>query len=277
MIESVDRTDEIKHPAIRGALEFMRLESPRFAFHHDADLPAQSGLGSSAAFTVGFLKGLYAQLGIHVTKKRLALDAISVDQDYAGDVCGVQDQIASAYGGINHMTFGPGQRDCFNVQPLLIDERFWLPRFMLFYTRQQRRSGDIEKAKQARDQSLILRSQGELVEPCLKALYDCDDHALAELVSQSWELKREMAPEVRTSELDEAIERAYGAGALGVKACGAGAGGSIFLIVDPEARSFVREALSDLVYIPIKIDHHGSQIVYHEQDELAEEMEQAVG
>lgn len=262
-VEEVNALAEIVHPAIRGCLRFLGQEDPHLGMHHDADLPAQSGLGSSAAFTVGLLRALYALAGYRPTARELTNDAITVDQDYAGDVCGVQDQIAVARGGLNLLQFGPGDRYSYAVEPLTVD----LPRLhdhlSLFYVNSQtRRSSDIEASKTTQDNTKLLLEQAALVDPCLQALRSGDMRLLGRVVSRSWALKRQMAPGVSNDRLDGYVSRAMAAGAYGVKLCGAGGGGSILVVAPPKNRQAVVEALSDIVHVPFKIEGSGSQVIY---------------
>src|SRR5262249_59449061 len=46
-IETCTTVDEISHPAVREALRFLRIDRG-VELHHDGDLPARSGMGSSS-------------------------------------------------------------------------------------------------------------------------------------------------------------------------------------------------------------------------------------
>lgn len=274
-VEDVNITDEIAHPAIKACLQYFNIKQPRFAFHHDADVPAQSGLGSSAAFTVGLLKALYSLQGRLVTARQLALDAIRVDQDYAHDVCGIQDQCASAFGGLNLIRFHAQKvsqndtlrsdiRENFTVEPLAVDLHNLANHLMLFYTGQQRTAADVERAKLKQDNTKLLLEQASLTDPCLQALQAGDMALLGRVLSRSWQLKRAMAAEVSNPAIDGYIERALNAGALGAKLCGAGSGGSLLVCAHPAVQPAIRVALADLVYIPFRIDTQGSQLIYYD-------------
>ena len=76
-VETVKNISEIQHPSVRKTLRFMNWDRG-VEIHHDADLPARTGLGSSSAFTVCLLNALYALKGKIVTKRQLALDAIHI-------------------------------------------------------------------------------------------------------------------------------------------------------------------------------------------------------
>ena len=79
-IESIDDIKEIKHPAVREVLKYYN-STKGLEIHHDGDLPARTGLGSSSAFTVGMLHSLYALNGIMPTKNKLALEAINLERN----------------------------------------------------------------------------------------------------------------------------------------------------------------------------------------------------
>src|SRR3989339_2075583 len=98
--EQVNKIGEIIHPAVRETFKFMNINEG-LEIHHDGDLPARSGIGSSSSFTVGLLHVLYALKGKMITKKRLALEAIYIEQEMIKEHVGSQDQIAVAFGGFN--------------------------------------------------------------------------------------------------------------------------------------------------------------------------------
>ena len=99
-IEDCQRVAEIQHPVVREVLGMLRFERG-LEIHHDGDLPARSGMGSSSAFTVGFLHALYALLGRLTSQNQLAAEAIHVEQDLIGETVGAQDQVFAAFGGFN--------------------------------------------------------------------------------------------------------------------------------------------------------------------------------
>jgi D-glycero-alpha-D-manno-heptose-7-phosphate kinase len=133
-IENVTRIKDIIHPSVRACLQFMKIKDG-VEIHHDGDLPARSGIGSSSAFTVGLLKALYALKGGMVSPAQLTLDAIHVEHDMLRENVGAQDQVIAAHGGCNVIKFG--DKAHLQVSPLtLCDERLaeLQDRLMLFYT-----------------------------------------------------------------------------------------------------------------------------------------------
>lgn len=85
---------------------------------YNADLPARSGLGSSSSFSVGLLYALNALKGRMSSKKELADEAIRIEQEVMTEAVGSQDQIWTAYGGLNRINFN--KDDSYEVSPLIL-------------------------------------------------------------------------------------------------------------------------------------------------------------
>src|SRR5215471_9693646 len=103
-VENVACNNAIEHPSVRGCLQFLGIDEG-VEIHHVADLPARTGLGTSSAFTVGLLLGLYALQDRMRDKQALAADAIHVEQELLQEAVGAQDQVSAAYGGFNRIDF----------------------------------------------------------------------------------------------------------------------------------------------------------------------------
>ena len=101
-IETVSSISEILHPAVREGLRFLGFDdSVGLEIHHQGDLPARSGIGSSSSFTVGLIKALTALRGQMISKYDLARSAIELKQNVLKENVGSQDQVAAAYGGFD--------------------------------------------------------------------------------------------------------------------------------------------------------------------------------
>ena len=107
-VEMIKNIDEIQHPAVR---EGIRKFCPDLALeiHHDGDLPARSGVGSSSAFAVGLINSLSLLQNLELSSEDLANQAIILEQEILNENVGSQDQIACALGGLNYIKFGGEQ------------------------------------------------------------------------------------------------------------------------------------------------------------------------
>ena len=107
-IETVSAISEIQHPVVRAVLDHHGLDQP-LDISILADLPARSGLGSSSAFTVGFLNLVGTLRHQTMTKLDLARSAVYIERDVLGENVGVQDQYHAAFGGLNRFDFETGR------------------------------------------------------------------------------------------------------------------------------------------------------------------------
>jgi D-glycero-alpha-D-manno-heptose-7-phosphate kinase len=271
-IELVQQISEIKHPAVRGILADLNVQEG-LEIHADADLPARSGLGSSSSFTVGLLHALYALDGKMVSKRDLATQAIRMEQEVLKENVGSQDQLWAAYGGFNRIDFRCD--GSFAVAPIMLppqrrDE--FTRSIMLFFTGFTRFASDFaeEKIKNMNSRKSQLRTIRSMVDSAIDMLIDPKTpvRELGDLLHESWRLKRELADNVSNAQIDEIYEAGREAGASGGKLLGAGGGGFMLFLVDPEKREQVRERLKNLIHVSVGFDTDGSKIVLYQPDGL---------
>lgn len=270
--EETQTIDQIQHPSVKACLKFMQFDRGVDIVHH-ADLPARSGLGSSSTFTVGLMHALYALKHEMPSKRQLAIDAINIEQKVIGENVGSQDQTAAAFGGLNRIEFG-GPTEI-QIKPyILAPERFeqMQQHMMLFFTGFARTASEIakEQIQNIEKKSVDLRDMVALVDEAEKALVD-KHNGLADfgrLLHEQWQIKRGMSSQITNSDIDRIYETGIKAGALGGKLLGAGGGGFMMFFAPPERQPAIRSALGKLLYVPVRFDHLGSQIIYFSKDNL---------
>lgn len=266
--EETQTVNEIVHPSVRECLKFMGVEKG-LEIVHSGDIPALSGIGSSSSFTVGLLNALYALRGEVVTKRRLAFDAIHIEQNMIGEPVGSQDQTAAAFGGFNHIEFG-GRKDGVFVQtiPMEGEKLDYLQNCLLFYfTGFPRYASTVskEQIKQTPKKIKELHQMKEMVDEAINILNGPAGQIgnFGKLLHESWMIKRGLTSLISTDIIDEIYQSAIGAGALGGKLCGAGGGGFMLLYVPPENQAKVKEKLKDLLLVPIRFENLGSHLVFY--------------
>lgn len=269
--EETKNVSEIKHPSVRESLKFLNIDKG-IEMVHTSDIPAQSGIGSSSAFTVGFLNALYALKGKIVSKRQLAREAIHIEQNLIKENVGSQDQVAAAFGGFNKIEFG-GEKE-FYVYPITLSAEkidLFQNHLMLFFTGFSRNASDIagEQIKQTSNKKKELKIMKEMVEEAINILNgDSDDiSAFGKLLHESWKIKSSLTRLISTNEVDNIYENARSAGAIGGKLIGAGGGGFMLLFVPPALQPSVRERLKKLLFVPFRFETLGTQtILYSTQD-----------
>jgi D-glycero-alpha-D-manno-heptose-7-phosphate kinase len=281
-IENCSSVDEIKHPAVREVLRMLAIDRG-VEIHHDGDLPARSGMGSSSAFTVGLIHALRSLTGHMPTKHDLALGAIEIEQERLRENVGSQDQVAAAYGGLNTIAFEPN--GAFSVRPVTLRrERVeeLNAHLMLFFTGIQRNATSVAAAYEADTpaRESAMRTVRGMVDEALGLLASPGDLApLGKLMHEAWLLKRGLGKHVTSPAIDAMYEAARKAGAHGGKLTGAGGGGFLLCVAPPERRAHIRRALDHLIYVPFELEYSGSQIIFYgrEQDYPVEEEERKSG
>lgn len=262
-IEKVNSVDEIQHPAIRNAMKWLSLE--KICLNYDADLPAKTGLGTSSAFSVGMLNALYCMQGIEKSKRELADGAIYLERTLCNEDGGIQDQIASSFGGFNRIDFS---KNGYTVTPVEFAQgrkEKLNDNLMMFFTGLSRFSFDIQKTTKkllGKNTERLLRML-EMVDEAEDILTNearsLDDFGL--LLNETWLQKREISSEISTDYIDIAYKKAVEAGALGGKLLGAGGGGCLLFYVTENNRERVRNALEDMHEIVFGFENEGTKII----------------
>jgi len=264
--EIVSRVEDIQHELVREALYMTGVRSG-VEITTLADIPsAGSGLGASSAVTVGLLHALFAYRGRQVTAQELAERACTIEIDRCHKPIGKQDQYAAAYGGICDLRFGPGDRvdvEQINLSPQM--RRLMSNELLLFYTGITR-SADVilgEQSANTTDRLPQLAQLRDLAGEAADGLRAGDIEAVGVAMNKSWEAKRTLASGISNSQIDHAVEDALAAGATGAKVTGAGGGGFLLVVCPLERQRAVRDALSQMRELPIRVDPSGSRVVFN--------------
>lgn len=264
--DTYENPDDIPDPLLKQA--FRRTGVRKGVYLLSAsDIPTGGvGLGSSSAFLVGALNGLYRYQGIGKIPGKLAKEACEIEADDLGLASGKQDAYTSAYGGLNYIEVYPnGTTKVFTICP---PERVWNhlnSHFLLFFTGVQRRSHTVlsQVEKNKANNVDVLCEIKKLVKPFRKSLETPGDR-IGELLHEYWQLKCETASEISNSYFNEIYEKARDAGAIGGKILGAGGGGFFMFYARPEKHNAIRKALTDLQEFPLSFSQEGSRPIYEQ-------------
>jgi D-glycero-alpha-D-manno-heptose-7-phosphate kinase len=186
---------------------------------------------------------------------------------------GLQDQIAAAFGGFNHVVFG---RDgTYEVRPMILPrERLadLQSHLLLVFTGLSRLAPEVAQtvidnlprktAELSALQAMVPRAIDVLTSP------STDIVEFGRLLHESWLLKRQLSDRVSNPDVDALYDAAIRAGAVGGKLLGAGGGGFVLLFVRPGDRARVAAALGGLIMVPFKFETSGSRIVLYQPDGL---------
>jgi D-glycero-alpha-D-manno-heptose-7-phosphate kinase len=271
-IENVKELEEIKHPAVRAIFKELNVNKG-LEVHHDGDLPARSGLGSSSSFSVGLINALYALEGKMISKEDLAKSAIYIEQEIIKENVGSQDQISAAFGGFNKISFN--KDNSFDVKSIIFPENRREDlhhHLLLFFTGFSRIASEVAESKIAnfKNRETELKRMFSMVDEAINIIQDTSIpiNEFGTLLHQSWTYKRELSDRVSTPEIDAIYDAALKAGASGGKLLGAGGGGFILFFAKPEFHKKIKTALNHLVHVPFEFENTGSRVLLYQPQSI---------
>jgi D-glycero-alpha-D-manno-heptose-7-phosphate kinase len=267
--EIVDSVDQIRHRIFREALRMTDV-TKGVELHSLADVPANTGLGSSSTFTVALLNGLHAFKREFVPVEQLAREACSLEIDVLQEPIGKQDQYIAAYGGISALTFHPdGSVDVerLALRDEVIDELE--ANLLIYYSGVERAAASVlkEQAKTIvanRDDAVQrMHRIKALGHETKRILLTGNIDAYGEMLHEHWTNKRKLAANMADGTIDEHYDIARKAGAIGGKLMGAGGGGFFMFYVRAAERRRVQEALAARGLRPMRFrfDFDGARIM----------------
>lgn len=264
ILEYSDSIDAIKHPAVRGALQYYGV-TKGVEISNQCDLPARSGLGSSSSFSAGLINALKTLQGETISKADLAKETIYLERHVLKENVGVQDQIAVVHGGLNHIKIS--ENGSFSVEPIRMDasrKREFNDHLLLFFTGVSRTASDIckKQIEETGKKTAQLSRMHAMVNDAVHILQGSASlDEFGKLLHETWLLKRSLTSLISNDSIDEIYATAIKNGAIGGKLLGAGGGGFMLFFAPPERHSAIKMALRNLLYVPFEFDEHGSQVI----------------
>ncbi len=234
-----------------------------------SEVPPGTGLGSSSAAAVTLVRAISTLVEQPMTRQQVAELASFIEITKMGMPIGKQDQYASAFGGLNTITFS---REGVTVEPLNVapEVRYTLERrLLLFFTGTSRESTSIlkhqRKSTEEQDGAVLqalhhIKQVAIDVQACLER---GDLEEFARLLDYAWQEKRRLAPGLSTGFIDECYSLALHQGASAGKITGAGGGGFLLLYCREQAQEAVTRALEErgLKRMDFHFDTQGAIVV----------------
>ena len=262
--EITDSIDKILHPSVRESLRLLEL-TKGIEIVSISDVPSQgTGLGSSSTFLVALLHALHSFKGEFVNAEQLAREAVHVERNILREAGGKQDQYMAAYGNIDLMKFYSDER--VDVQPLIINEEKMKrleESLLLLYLERGRSSSSIieDQGVSADDQRATYDEFTKMAEDSCEYMVDGDVPELGSLVMKYWNLKKALSGRISDERIDDTILRALEMGAFGGQVIGAGGGGFLMLVANPQIHQKIANSLG-LKKLDFRFQFGGSRVIF---------------
>ena len=217
-----------------------------------ADVPAGSGLGASGALDVALLAALAACRRESFGPTELAELGFHLEATELGLLGGRQDQYAAALGGFHELSFSGAGVEAVPLAITVDAARDLEGHSTLVYTGEShfssRTHARVWEAYESGDATVVeaLKTIRDLASPAASALSAGEWVRLAEVVDENWRQQQRLHPSMSTPSIRKLEQAARDAGAWGLKATGAGAGGCLLILGPADRRRAVEEAATSL-------------------------------
>jgi D-glycero-alpha-D-manno-heptose-7-phosphate kinase len=267
--EDVSSISKIKHPIVRHSLLYNKFKDG-VDITYLGDLPSGTGMGSSSAFTVALNHALFQAQKKSLKAKDLAKCAYIIERKKLKEVIGIQDQIASAYGGFNYVKIK--KNGSYNIKALEISDNLiqnFCDRCLLLHTGISRRASTVaeKKVKNIIKKEKITHAMLEYVKEGYSLLLGKKYDDFGYLLNDNWRLKKSLSEEISNSRIDDLYNFGLKNGALGGKLLGAGSGGFLlFFCKSSRARLNLIKKLNTPDAICFNLANNGSETVFKDYE-----------
>ena len=260
----LNRAKEYKLPLLA---HLVRHFVPRggFTLSTDSEAPAGAGLGGSSAMAVAICAALDKLTGAGYAPKNWIHISRDVEAIVIRVPTGTQDHYPPAFGGVSaiHLRAGGEVRE-----ELPTDVGELERRLVLCYTGKPRQSGinnwEVFQKHINGDRHVRrnLEEISQIAQHIRPALATQDWNEVARLVREEWVARKKNLPTISTPTIDRIIEGARKNGAVAGKVCGAGGGGCVALLIEPDARARVEAAIEKAKgqLLPFQINRGGVDV-----------------
>ena len=206
------------------------------------------------------IKALSAYLGYeYVNPYGLAKTACHIEIDLCGWKIGMQDQFASAFGGMNYIEYA-NELGNSRVDVKRLDSNSIENYMILIPTHIEHHAAKILDNINFEAKTFVIRELCNMAK--MQGNQRVNNNEYGRLLNSAWVLKKQMSADISSEEIDSMYDRCLGAGAFGSKLLGAGGGGYMLALTD--SKSAIRKEFSDRTCLDVGISHEGARVVYRD-------------
>ena len=262
--ENVKSVDEIKNLRIKEIIKKLKITKPLY-INTFADIPTNSGLGSSSSFTVGLIHALCRLENKIFSKKKIAEMAYEIEARITNNSLGKQDHYIASFGGIKHIQY---KKNKIKISSIILDKKkieYLFNSFLLVWTGKNRLAVNIlidqkkNIKKNFTNLNLLNNFTGDFLNEIKKKKLNIKK--MGKIVSKTWELKKNFSKLVTSNYINRIYNKIVNKISYGGKLLGAGNGGFILVMFDLRKRKKIMKSLKKYQYLNVKLEENGTVIL----------------
>lgn len=262
--ENTDDLKKIKNLRIKSVIQKLKINNPLY-INTFADLPANSGLGSSSSFTVGLIKALSKLINLNLSTNQIAEMAYDIEAEITNNSLGKQDHYICAYGGLNFIKYLKNEISISPINLNLINHKLFFSNLLLIWTGKNRSASEVlqDQKKNKKENFSKLKKINALSENFKETILrkNLDIKKLGSIIDKSWILKKKLSVQITNDEIDQIYKMTKKKGAYGGKLLGAGNGGFILILASQKNKLSIKKKLKKYKFINFSLDKSGSIIL----------------
>ena len=262
--ENVKSIDEIKNLRIREVIRKLKITKPLY-INTFADIPTNSGLGSSSSFTVGLIHALCSLENKIFSKKKIAEMAFEIEASITNNSLGKQDHYIASFGGIKHIQY---KKNRIKVSSIILDKKkikYLFNSFLLVWTGKNRLAVNIlkDQKKNIKKNFTNLNLLNNFTEDFLNEIKKrkLNIKKLGKIVSKTWDLKKNFSKLVTNNYINRTYNKVVNEMTCGGKLLGAGNGGFILVMFSLTKRKKIIKSLKKYQYLNVNLEKNGTVLL----------------
>ena len=262
--ENTNSLNKIKNLRIKNVIKMLKIKKPLY-INTFADIPANSGLGSSSSFTVGLIKALSKLNNKNFSEKKIAEMAFKIESVITHNSVGKQDHYIAAFGGLNYIKYNKKQ---IKISPIDISKKklnLFFNKMILIWTGQNRSNRTVlnDQKNNIKKNIYYLKKMNKRTMEFKKEILNrkLDIKKLFTIISQTWEIKKKLSNLITNKNIEKLFTKIQKNGAQIGKLLGAGNGGFILIHVNSKVKKKLISNLAKKKYFDFNLDENGVTIL----------------
>lgn len=262
--EIVNKINKIKNLRIKEAIKLLKITKPLY-INTFADVPANSGLGSSSSFTVGLVNALCKLENKNFSRRKIAELSYKIEAKITSNSLGKQDQYIAAFGGMKYIKY---TKNRISISPINLSQKkikFLFNSIIIIWTGKNRHSVNVlkDQKKNIKKNYANLNLLNKLTKKFLKEIKNkkLNIKILGKIISDSWQIKKSLGRLITNNQINKIYNKIAHKKSYGGKLLGAGNGGFLLFVINHKNKKNFVKSFKNYQYLNLNLENNGTAIL----------------